>query len=237
LPYLQEKMGDAKVIKALILKTAGIGESSLDEKIADLMTSSNPTVGLAAHTGQTDIRITVRADNDKEADGLIAEMEARVRERAGGYIYATGQTPLQNALVGMLRKQGKTLGISETGTSQTLHERLKAVPGGVEVLAHVAYHENTDAMRSSMTNVDAEADLEALTKAEAANILQNDKVDVAIAVSTDDHGTCIAVVTPTKSRSRVYNFGGDETRAPIWAGTWGMSFAWRLLKEHEEDAE
>ena len=56
IPYLQNKMGDAKIIKALVLKTAGIGESHLDEKIADLMTSANPTVGLAAHIGQTDIR-------------------------------------------------------------------------------------------------------------------------------------------------------------------------------------
>ncbi|NJO84758.1 MAG: hypothetical protein HC828_19655, partial [Blastochloris sp.] len=37
---------------------------TLDDQIADLMRLSNPTVGLAAHSGQTDIRMTARAASE-----------------------------------------------------------------------------------------------------------------------------------------------------------------------------
>ncbi|KAB2859734.1 MAG: CinA family nicotinamide mononucleotide deamidase-related protein, partial [Anaerolineae bacterium] len=94
IPYLQEKMGQKGIIKALVLKTAGIGESLIDEKIADLMTYANPTVGLAAHTGQTDIRITARADTEAEADEMITKIEHIVRQRLGDFIYGTGKDPL-----------------------------------------------------------------------------------------------------------------------------------------------
>jgi len=74
--YLKEKLNLRQTIKARTLHTCGIGESALDAQIADLEESTNPTIGLAAHPGQSDIRITAKADSEAEADALIAEMEA-----------------------------------------------------------------------------------------------------------------------------------------------------------------
>ena len=51
-----------------MLHCSGLGEGMIDEKIADLETLSNPTVGLAAHTGVVDIRIAAKAKNEAEAD-------------------------------------------------------------------------------------------------------------------------------------------------------------------------
>lgn len=58
LPLLRQRLGAPRVIKTRILRTAGIGESHIDEQIGHLERLSNPTVGLNAHAGQTDIRIT-----------------------------------------------------------------------------------------------------------------------------------------------------------------------------------
>ena len=49
LPYLRERYQLTDVIKTRLLHTAGVGESQIDDKIADLERLSNPTVGLAAH--------------------------------------------------------------------------------------------------------------------------------------------------------------------------------------------
>jgi nicotinamide-nucleotide amidase len=49
LPYLKNKYNLLGTIKASVLHAAGIGESQIDEWIADLETNANPTVGLAAH--------------------------------------------------------------------------------------------------------------------------------------------------------------------------------------------
>ena len=87
IPLLVERMRGAKVIKVRILRACAVGESNVDRVIGDLMTTKNPTIGLAAHAGQTDVRITAKANTEAEADALIAPVEARIRERLGGAIY------------------------------------------------------------------------------------------------------------------------------------------------------
>ena len=68
IPLLVKRMGGTKTIKARVLRTCAVGESDIDRAIGDLMTLANPTVGLAAHSGQTDVRITAKADTEAEAE-------------------------------------------------------------------------------------------------------------------------------------------------------------------------
>ena len=65
IPILIDRMGGRKVMKVRVLRTCAVGESNIDRSIGDLMTESNPTVGLAAHAGQTDVRITAKADTEE----------------------------------------------------------------------------------------------------------------------------------------------------------------------------
>ncbi len=109
LPYLRERFHLHGIIKVKVLRTVGIGESEIDARIADLMTSSNPTVGLAAHAGQTDVRITAKAEDEATADRLIALMEARVRERLGNVIYGEGEETVEAVVARLLRERGWTV--------------------------------------------------------------------------------------------------------------------------------
>ena len=52
-------------------------------KIGDLEMLTNPTVGLAAHSGQVDIRITAKADSIQQADEMIRPVEDELRRRNG----------------------------------------------------------------------------------------------------------------------------------------------------------
>ena len=117
-----------------MLRTAGVGESVIDDLIADLMTESNPTVGLAAHAGQTDVRITAKAESEAAADALIAEMETRVRARLGDHIYGQGKQLLEEALIEMLRQRGHTLAVLETNSRGAIAQRLGNVPGSEAVI-------------------------------------------------------------------------------------------------------
>jgi len=89
-PILIERMGGIKFTRVKVLRTCAVGESNVDRIIGDLMTESNPTVGLAAHIGQTDVRITTKTDTEEEADRNIAKKEAVLRERLGIAIYGEG---------------------------------------------------------------------------------------------------------------------------------------------------
>ena len=130
-PYLRDRYEiSGRIIKAKVLKAAGIGESALDELIGTkLLEASNPTVGLAAHSGQIDVRITAKADSTGEADALIATVEDDLRQRIEPYLFGVDTDSIEGALIAMLREQGAALVVGEIGIAPILSEPIRAAFG------------------------------------------------------------------------------------------------------------
>ena len=127
LPYLRTRLGSAAVIRRRILRTFGIGESTIDHRLGEMLRRNNPTVGLAAQTGQCDIRIAARAEDAATAEALLDAIEAEVRREVGDFIYST--TPgesYESVLVRRLQAAGVTLALLETNTRGALAARLTA---------------------------------------------------------------------------------------------------------------
>ncbi len=125
LPYLRARAGHSGIIRRRVLRTIGIGESLIDATLGELLHADNPTVGLAAHTGQVDVRITARAVSAEAAEAMLDALEAEIRNRIGHTIYST--TPgerYETVLVRALQAQGATIALIETNTRGTLAERL-----------------------------------------------------------------------------------------------------------------
>ena len=116
IPLLVERIGGIKVTRVRVLRTCAVGESNIDRGIGDLMTGGNPTVGLAAHSGQTDVRITAKADSEDEADLLIDEMETELRKRLGIAIYGAGKETVAEVVGNLLADRSLKLGIADTLT-------------------------------------------------------------------------------------------------------------------------
>ena len=135
LPFLQQQFGIKTLIKTRVLKTAGVGESNIDRLISDLEESDNPTVGLAAHLGAVDIRVSAKADTSAKVDLLLDEMEAKVRERLGDMIYGTDEETIERVVVNLLSKHALRIAILETNTGGELVRRLTSIPGGFSVLS------------------------------------------------------------------------------------------------------
>lgn len=234
IPYLREKMGVEKIIKPLVLRTAGIGESVLDSKIADYMTYTNPTVGLSAHMGQTDIRITVLADNETEADQKLAEMEAKIRERVGSYIYGSGIMPLEQAFVEILQKYALQLMVCEVGTQGALSARIQSALNGQDGVLQTQIYETIEDFFGAFPYL---SERPLLAQAETLVRTFDQKGVLGIVIITEAHGTVLSVAYNDDVRTRGYGYGGSEINTPVWAGTWSMSMAWRLLREKLEGAD
>ncbi|MBZ0283307.1 MAG: CinA family nicotinamide mononucleotide deamidase-related protein [Anaerolineae bacterium] len=245
-PFLKKRYQlDGKIIKARVLKTAGIGESLLDAEIGKtLLQQNNPTVGLAAHSGQVDVRITAKAESEAEADNMIAIVEAHIRERVGKFIFGVNNDRIEDVLVQLLNANAGTLVISETGIGEPISQRIKQVANGVYVLKNVEIYENPDALRVSLA-VDSAMPIRELAEHVALTLCKQANATAAIAVvcrpelnadqADSEDGTAIAVYTPQKSRSRAYGFGGQSEMAQAWSSTWGMSMLWQLLQEQWDD--
>ncbi len=115
LPYLRQRFNLESVLQVRVLHTSGAGESQIDSLIEDLETLDNPTVGLAAHTGQVDVRITAKAATHEEAAQLIEPVEMQLRERLGKWIYGADEDTLGATVLNILAQRGWALGLVEAG--------------------------------------------------------------------------------------------------------------------------
>ena len=233
IPYLQERIGFQGVIKLRVLRTAGAGESWLGEQIADVMQLSNPTVGTAAHGGQTDIRITAKANDDTTAEALIGAVEATIRARVGDYIFGVDQESLDGALIAALKHSGKKLDIFEAGTDRALFKRITAQPGGVEVIGLAPeFADSTalcDALGLDTTALEPKALIDAIRNhyPKAA-----DGQSVLAAVITLPTETLLAVADESMLRQRSYLHGSSATGVSgesAWMVGWAIGISWLLV--------
>ncbi len=241
IPYLRKRYGiTTQIIKARNFKTAGIGESMLDELLgSDLLQSSNPTIGLAAHSGVIDIRITAKADTTEQADAMIAEFEAAVRERAGEYIFGSDGDTIDSALMEALKSRHARISVIEAGIQSIVGERFKDIDENL--VRSVVFYPDINAAVTSL-GVDSEGSVRQIAERLAAAAADHRSADtvglavVSLTATNDDHAdadevSAAAVVYKGERRSRAYGFGGKTESARSWTGTWAMAQAWRMLKD------
>jgi nicotinamide-nucleotide amidase len=243
MPFLRERYG-LSIIKARVLRTAGIGESMLDDAIGlELLEASNPTVGLAAHAGQVDVRITAKAETEAAADVMIAGFEARIRERVGDYVFGVDGETLEAALAGVLTQAGMQIATLEAGLPPTVSKRLERVVGGLLVGSERL--DDPAAVRVMLHAAGlavAGEGMRALAEAAARHMAQIAPNTVGVAVISDpsrtedhadkDEGSAFAVCVGDVMRSRSYGFGGASEDAVRWSATWALSAAWQMLRSH-----
>lgn len=129
IPYLRQRLDLHGVIKARVIHTSGVGESQIDDVIGDLELLDNPTVGLAAHSGRVDVRITAKAESDEEAELMIQEIEGKLLERLGDWIFGTEQESLEEVALSHLASRGWQLAVLEAGLNGDLIHRLASLRG------------------------------------------------------------------------------------------------------------
>ena len=136
LPFLKKEFDIQAVIKTRVLRTAGEGESNIDRRIAEFEESANPTVGLAAHPGAVDIRISAKAQDESEALQMLDDMEMQLRRCLGDMIYGTDKDTIEAVVIKMLANLSVCLAVYETNTGGHLAYRLTSIPGGIDIVDH-----------------------------------------------------------------------------------------------------
>lgn len=111
----------------------GMPESTIAERIADLMSGANPTVAPYAKEGEVVLRVTARADSEEQARGMCEPILEDLKNRLGICIYGVDAGSLQKTVVGMLRDKGLKIATAESCTAGLLSGRLTEVPGASAV--------------------------------------------------------------------------------------------------------
>ena len=127
IPYLKNKYDLKETIHYRVLKVSDLGESNVDHLIGEIMkNSSNPTVGVLAHPGQVDVRITAKAKDIDSAMTLIEPIENNIRQLLGDNIFGADEDTLENIVGNLLEKFNLTISTCEDISGGTISSTFQA---------------------------------------------------------------------------------------------------------------
>src|SRR2546423_2760675 len=96
------------------LKLLGIGESAVEEKLAELVRSTSPTLATYAKNDGGHVRVADKATSPEEADEHVAQMEQVIRARLGGDGGGTGDETLGVVIGRGLETRAWRLAVAES---------------------------------------------------------------------------------------------------------------------------
>ncbi len=130
-PFLKKYSCGAIVSHSI--KTMGIGESKMAELVGDLLNNENPTVAPYAKDGESFLRVTANAQDEKSGDKLCEPMINTIKSRLGSYVYGIDAESIQQRVVELLLKEGKKIALAESCTAGYIAKRITDIPGSSEV--------------------------------------------------------------------------------------------------------
>jgi len=214
IPYLVETYDLRGLIKVKVLHTSGLPESRVDQMVADFETLQNPTLGLLAHPGVVDIRITAKADSIPMADSLIASLEKPVRERFGDDIFGEDATTLVDCVRHQLNEISKPIRVFEAGHSPVLREILDGMPG----ISSVEYSTDIPAMDS--------------IKHTAARLKKNEDEAMFYCIHWQSDGgiNCVSGIISSTLNDQIERiYKGPPGNGNIWVSNTSLDFLRRKL--------
>jgi nicotinamide-nucleotide amidase len=238
IPYLREKFDLREMIVSRVLKIAELGESNVDDRIGHLIRdSANPTVGVLAHPGQVDVRISVKTESVEKAEELIAPVEQEVRAAFGHHIFATDNETMEDVVGKLLKAKGMSLAVIEDLTGGMIAQRLQQAAR--ESLAEAMIAHTEEPLRRVLRHSRQPERVEVLLKDDAAlteelayGIRIHSRADLGLAVraipdrtrttqNLSPGTTYMTVAEANALHSREYNFAGqgnpDLTRITMHA--------------------
>ena len=181
-PRLQALSGIENVPEFLELKFAGIGESDFHEGIDDVL-EAIPGLehGYCARPGEVDLRLMGSTASIREAREIV-------RNTFGDELVSDDGANLEDVVVELLAKRGRTLAIAESCTGGLISSRITDVAGSSEVFrygfvtyANEAKQELVGVSQDALRSYGAVSDPVARQMAEGA--LKAGEADIAVAVT------------------------------------------------------
>ncbi len=125
--YFASRRGE--VIESIYLRIAGMGESTVDDRLADLFALENPTVAPYVKEGSIAVRITASGETQDQCLDLMEPVISQIESRLGHAVYAHEDISLEEAVGRDLIKQGVTIATAESCTGGLIASKLTNVSG------------------------------------------------------------------------------------------------------------
>ena len=150
--YIKKNFSEGYIFFSSKLKFSGIGESTISEKINNLLKLKNPTVAPYADLGEVNLRITSRAKNEKEARNMIKPIKEELKKKFSKFIFGENDDTLSSTLIRELVKRKESVGFAESCTGGLLSSSITEISGSSQVFkgSIVSY---SNELKQSLLNI------------------------------------------------------------------------------------
>ncbi len=113
-----------------VLRSTGMTESQLDERIAPIYTPfKNPLTTILSGRGEIQVHLTGRAKSRQEAEALVQKVAGPIQVELGDFVFSTGDQSLEQVVGECLLEKKETLAVAESCTGGLIAERITRVSG------------------------------------------------------------------------------------------------------------
>jgi nicotinamide-nucleotide amidase len=143
-PYLAERVsGGARRPFRRQLRTAGIAESSLADKVGGRLDDLGLDVAYLPDVAGVDVRLTGWSADEAGTAGALEEGARRLHEILGVHVYCEGTKDLAEVVGDLLRERGLAVVVAESCTAGLIAKRLTEHPGSSDYFwgGWVVYHD------------------------------------------------------------------------------------------------
>jgi nicotinamide-nucleotide amidase len=116
------------------LRTFGLPESIVGEKLAGIESAFGVTIGYRAHFPEIEVKVLARSTSHATARDACDRATAEVRQRLGAIVYGESEDTFAGVVGRALRTKGYTLAIAESCTGGLVGHMLTREPGASEFL-------------------------------------------------------------------------------------------------------
>ncbi|MQF98359.1 MAG: competence/damage-inducible protein A [SAR202 cluster bacterium] len=128
LPSLLERYNNS-LIYTRNIRTYGLGESLLNEKISGIIDSFGFEWGMYAQPLGVDVRIRVPAESEQQAKSSLDKLEVALDGSIGDFIWGFDQDTVESVLASNLLNNNLTVAVMESCTGGLLSNALTQPPG------------------------------------------------------------------------------------------------------------
>jgi nicotinamide-nucleotide amidase len=237
---------EGTVIRSRVVRTTGIPESSLAERLGEIESAIAP-LSLAYLPGYegVDLRVSAWRLPAAEAERRLDAATALLRDRAGETVYGEGDDDLAALVLERARAKRVTIGAAESCTGGLVGARLTEIPGSSDVfIGGVVCYAN--ALKTSLLDVAADliaaegAVSELVARAMARGACRRLGVDLAVAVTgvagpgggseAKPVGTVwLAVAEGEVTEARRLQLPGDRHNVRVRSAQAALQMLWRRL--------
>lgn len=129
-PFILKLSDQKMVIQSTTLKFVGIGESDLEDRLANLIhKQQNPTIALLAQNDGVVIRLTAKDTSTEKANNRLEQTKREIGTFVGDYIYGINDETLESKVATLLKRNNLRISAAESVTGGMFTSKIMGVKG------------------------------------------------------------------------------------------------------------